>query len=273
MPAQASTPDSTRSPLLAPSEPPPFQLLGASSRNPVFLLCDHASRRIPAALGNLGLATPALHSHLAWDIGAAAVTRQLAKALSLPAILAGYSRLVVDCNRALDNPEAFLTQSDGVTIHGNRQLSEAHKNARAEAIHQPYHAAIAAQLDRMRATGQTPVLLSIHSFTPIFEGQSRPWHAGVLWEADCRVPDLLLPALRNAGLTVGDNQPYPGSSDKNFTVHHHGKAGALPHAVIELRQDLIADTAGVQRMTTILEPIIRSFPAALFQPPGEQPDP
>lgn len=252
--------------LIADDEPAPFEVLNGAATQPVLLLCDHASWRMPRVLRGLGLPAAAARSHLAWDIGAADVVRELARRLSVTAVLAGYSRLVVDCNRALDDPEAFLARGDGVDIPGNRDLSAAARSARARAIHAPYHAAVAAQLRRLGETGRAPVLLSIHSFTPVLEGVARPWEAGILWHADQRLPALLLRAFAQAGFVVGDNQPYAGDTHRNFTVNHHAVPAGLAHAVVEMRQDLAGSAAGAARMVAVLEQLLRALPQTMFEP-------
>ncbi|HEX7063053.1 MAG TPA: N-formylglutamate amidohydrolase [Woeseiaceae bacterium] len=253
--------------LLADDEPPPYRVLNGGSTSPVLLVCDHASRRLPRALGDLGLDPIARRSHLAWDIGAGEVTRRLADALSATAVLAGYSRLVVDCNRDLLDREAFLAWGDGVTIPGNRSLTEAERAARTEAVYRPYHRAIHGEIRRLVAAGRIPAMLAIHSFTPVLEGQSRPWEIGVLWDSDRRIADILMPALSAAGFVVGDNEPYSGRSPQDFTIDHHAEAAGLPHAGIEIRQDLVADAEGAARVADVLTRIVRSFPLPLYTHP------
>src|SRR5690606_10902244 len=178
--------------LLAADEPAPFSVMNPRSERPVLLVCDHASRRFPRALGDLGLDPLARRSHLALDIGAEALATGLARRLEATAVLAGYSRLVVDCNRELLDPGAFLEFGDGVVVPGNRNLDAAHKEARAEAIYWPYHHAIDAEIKRLSGVSRAPAVIAIHSFTPVLDGISRPWEIGVLWDADRRISDILL---------------------------------------------------------------------------------
>jgi len=260
MPITGTRPASAVPPLLAAEEPPPFRVLNASAVKPIILLCDHASRRIPKSLGDLGLDPAALRCHLAWDIGAGALTRYLAAALEATAVLAGYSRLVVDCNRQLLDPQAFLEYGDGQVVPGNRGLTPAHKEARAGAIYWPYHQAVAAQLERLRAAGLSPVVLAIHSFTPVMNGISRPWEIGVLWDKDARAAEVLIPGLRQAGYCVGDNEPYSGRAPQDYTIDNHAEAAGLPHAGIEVRQDLVSDELGVEQVADSLLPLCRALP-------------
>jgi predicted N-formylglutamate amidohydrolase len=249
--------------LLGPDEPPPYRVLNERSDEPLLLLCDHASRRIPAALGTLGLDPPALRCHLAWDIGAAAMTERLAESRQATAVLAGYSRLVVDCNRQLLDPQAFLEYGDGIVVAGNRGLVAADREARAREIFWPYHEAIGAQLQRLRAGGRQPAVLSIHSFTPVLNRISRPWEVGILWDKDPRVPEFLIRELRRAGLNVGDNEPYSGRGPQDFTIDYHAEAAGLPHAGVEIRQDLIDDERGVREMAALFEKILGGLAAHL----------
>jgi predicted N-formylglutamate amidohydrolase len=227
----------------------------------VLLTCDHASSAIPRALDDLGLPPAAARQHIAWDIGAAAVTRLLADALDAPALLTGYSRLVVDCNRDPGDPTSIPAVSDGIAVPGNRDLTAAARVARLAACFAPYHAAIAARLDALLAAGTPPALLSIHSFTPVMAGVARPWHIGILWDKDGRIPQPLLAALRaDPAIAVGDNQPYSAREPAGYTVRHHAVRRGLPHVAIELRQDHIVDDHGARswasRLAAALRPIL-----------------
>jgi predicted N-formylglutamate amidohydrolase len=238
---------------LIAGETPPVRHWNDRGRTAALLACDHASNVVPEALGALGLAAAELGRHIAWDIGAAAVTRLLARHLDAPAILAGFSRLVIDCNRDPADPSSIPEISDGVAIPGNRALSADSRLARRAAIFAPYHEAIerwiAARLER----GTVPALVAIHSFTPAMGGKARPWHVGVLWDGDPRIPRPLLAALRaDASLVVGDNEPYSAREPQGYTVRHHAVARGLPHVAIELRQDLIAADDGAARWAGIL---------------------
>lgn len=227
----------------------------------MLLTCDHASRAVPIALGSLGLDDAVLARHIGWDIGAASVTRALASLLDAPAVLAGYSRLVIDCNRDPDDPSSIPVVSDGVVIPGNHGVVVAERRARHQAIFAPYHAAIADAIDRALSRGVVPALLSIHSFTPVMNGTARPWHVGILWHDDDRIPAPLIEALRaEPGLCVGDNQPYSTREPVCYTIRHHAERRGLPHVAIELRQDLVATAAGAAawaaRLAGVLAPIL-----------------
>ena len=247
--------------LLGPDDPAPVEICHGGGGARVLLTCDHASNAIPCALAGLGLAPGLVEQHIGWDIGAAAVTRLLAPALDAPAILSGYSRLVIDCNRDPADPSSIPEASDGVGVPGNRRLSAGERASRRAACFEPYHRAIAARLDRLIAAARVPALLSIHSFTPVMNGSSRPWHVGILWDKDPRIPVPLLAALKaDPALIVGDNEPYSAREPAGFTVRHHAASRGLPHVAIELRQDLIAEPAGAgawaARLAAALAPIL-----------------
>jgi predicted N-formylglutamate amidohydrolase len=261
MPAEGTPPGDDNLRLLAPGEPVPFRVLNPDASDPLLLVCDHASRRIPAALGTLGLDPVARRCHLAWDIGAGALTRRLARSMGVTSVLAEYSRLVVDCNRDLLDPGAFLEFGDGVVIPGNRKLNQAQKDVRAAEIYWPYHYAIDLEIKRLAQHEYPPALATIHSFTPVLDGVSRPWEIGVLWDADRDTAEILIDGFRAAGFLVGDNQPYSGKAPQDFTIDHHAEDAGLPHVGIEIRQDLIADAGGVSKLAGVLEPILRRIPA------------
>ncbi|MCC6136409.1 MAG: N-formylglutamate amidohydrolase [Candidatus Contendobacter sp.] len=240
--------------LLSAGDPPPFTVVNPNSRAPAVLVCDHASNATPAALGQLGLGPEALSQHIAWDIGAAAVTRHLAAQLDAPAVLAGYSRLVIDCNRPPGDPTSIAEISDGIMIPGNQNLDDAATDLRLNTAFWPYHQAVTQTLaHRWRHDqGHAPALIAIHSFTPTMNGFQRPWDIGVLWNRDPRLAEPLLAYFRASGeLCVGDNEPYSGR-DVGFTMDTHGGAAGLAHLEIEIRQDLIADAAGVERWANIV---------------------
>lgn len=238
--------------LLGPDDPPPFEVAEAEGATPLLLICDHASRRVPRALDNLGLPEAALARHIGHDIGAADLTRALARRLGAPAVLAGYSRLVVDCNRAPGDPASMLATSDRTPIPGNQALPETEAERRIAALFWPYHHAVAERLAHLWRRGPAPAVFSVHSFTPSMDGRARPWDAGVLWNRDPRLALPLIAALRaHAGLVIGDNEPYSGR-DIFFSLDFHAGAAGLAHCAIEVRQDQLGDTAGVERWAAIL---------------------
>ncbi|WP_411849976.1 N-formylglutamate amidohydrolase [Stenotrophomonas sp. LGBM10] len=250
--------------LLAPSDPAPFTVHQAQGRSPFLLIADHAGRQVPAALASLGLPQAELDRHIGWDIGIAGVTRALAGLLDAWAIEQTYSRLVIDCNRPPGAPGRFAPVSDHTVVPGNQALDTAAQDARVREIFDPYHQRIATELDARSAAGIPTILIAMHSFTPAMQGVARPWHAGVLYQRDARFAHALLHALRAEGdLVVGDNQPYAVSDATDYAIPVHAEARGLAHVELEIRQDLIADSAGqtawAQRLARVLKQLEPAF--------------
>lgn len=226
------------------SEFAPVEVIPGRPDSGLLLLCDHASNALPARYGSLGLPGAELERHIGWDIGAAAVTRALAARFGAPALLTCYSRLLIDPNRGSDDPTLVMRLSDGALIPGNARVTSAEVEHRLERYWRPYHAAIASTIDTLLADGMVPVLFSVHSFTPVWRGLSRPWQVALLWDSDPRIAEPLVRHFRrDPALTVGDNEPYDGALEGD-TLYMHGTRRGLPHALIEVRQDLIATEAG-----------------------------
>jgi predicted N-formylglutamate amidohydrolase len=231
--------------LLEQDEPPAFGVMGYGGRAPFVVICDHAGCRVPRRLGTLGLSARELASHIAWDLGAGNVARTLAATLDAFVAWQPYSRLAIDCNRALDAADSIVTRSEDVEVPGNQNLQTRDREARAREIFTPYHAQIRSELDRRQREGIPVILVSVHSFTPVFLGVSRPWHVGVLFNQDARMAGPFLRLLRDEGdLVVGCNQPYAASDGSDFSILHHGEARGIVPVEIELRQDLVADEVG-----------------------------
>lgn len=252
--------------MLDDREPPPFTIENPDGASPIVLACDHASNAVPRSLGGLGLAERELHRHIAWDRGAAEVTRGLSERLDATAVLSGYSRLVIDCNRSPGHETSIPEKSDGTSVPGNIGIDNDEREARKHALFDPYHAALDRTLDRARERGRMPVLIAVHSFTPVMAGKARPWQISVLWGYDPRVPVPLLAALGARGdLVVGDNVPYSGRKGQGHTIRVHGARRGIPHALIEMRADEVADTDGTDRFVDILggalESVLTHLPA------------
>jgi predicted N-formylglutamate amidohydrolase len=275
-PAAQPDPRTIANSLVGPGDPPPFHVANTEGRAALLLVCDHASRQFPAAMRLLGLGEEAASQHIAWDIGAADLSRALARRFDAPALLAGYSRLLIDCNRALTDATSIVSVSDGMAIPGNAALSPEAGAMRVRSFFDPYHAAIEARLEEFKRRAIVPVFLSVHSFTPVMGGVQRPWHIGVLWDRDPRIALPLLERLRARGdVVVGDNLPYSGRHPADYTVARHAERAGLPHVCIEMRQDLLSDAAGVERWAGILhqtlEPILsdpRVHSRGTLTPPG-----
>lgn len=233
-----------------------FEVVGGRADAGLVLVADHASNRVPEELGDLGLPAGEFRRHIAWDIGVEALTRGLAARLGVPAVLSRVSRLVIDANRGDDDPTLVMRLSDGAVIPGNARIEAAERDRRITAYWRPYDEAIRATIDAAFAAGRPPILLSLHSFTPIWRGWPRPWHCGVLWDADPRLPELLIARLGgDPALVVGDNEPYDGALAGD-TMYRHGTRRGLAHAIVEVRQDLIGEAAGVAAWVERLAPIL-----------------
>lgn len=246
-----------RGDLIAPDEPPAYELVNEAGTSRIVLVCDHASARIPRCLDSLGLRPSLLEEHIAWDVGSAGVARLLSERLEAPLVLGGYSRLVVDNNRPLSAPDAFAVRSEDKEVPGNRSLTDTERQARAATFFWPYHDAIEA-LIRAKSADAVPVLVSIHSFTPVYHGTGRPWDIGVLHRRDPRGANLALAHLRDdPSICVGDNKPYQIDLEGDYTVPIHAETRGLPYLMFEIRQDQIDSATGIakwaHRLTRLLE--------------------
>lgn len=232
-------------------EPHPVSVERVHGQSPFFLTCDHASNRIPESLGTLGLEAADLRRHIAWDIGAAEVSRHLSEQLDATLVLQNYSRLVVDCNRPKESDQLIPLQSEQIAIPGNQTLSENVREQRHSEIFVPYHDAITELLDRRVQRGPT-VFVAIHSFTPVYLDDERPWHIGILYNDDRRMASPLLEQLgAEDALCVGENEPYRVDHN-DYGIPVHGEERGIPHVLIEIRQDLIASKRGQQEWASRL---------------------
>lgn len=231
--------------LLAADEPSPVRVLRETGQADFLLTADHAGRAIPRSLGRLGLPENELNRHIGWDIGIGGVTERLSAALDATAVLQHYSRLVIDCNRDPAVPSSIPEISETTQVPGNLALTTDQRAARRDAIFAPYHARIAALLDARQAAGRRTVYVAMHSFTPVFKGESRAMQVGVLYNRDTRLAVALMDLLRAEGdLVVGDNAPYAVSDVTDYGVPVHAERRGLLHVEVEIRQDLIEDAAG-----------------------------
>lgn len=230
--------------LLEEDEPHPVDCRRLDGSSEIFLTCDHAGRRLPRSLGNLGLDATDLERHIAWDIGAAAVAERLSDMLGAALVLQRYSRLVIDCNRPPTVPSSIVTISEGTEVPGNQGLDPHHVHARVREVFDPYHDRIDAELELRRRAGRRTVLVSVHSFTPVFHGEQRPWHLGLLYNRDPEYAHRLGAEFEGSGLQVGHNVPYSVSDVTDYTIPVHGERRAIPHVMIEIRQDLVAAELG-----------------------------
>jgi len=256
--------DGDTSLLLGPRDVPPVREYNDSGRSPFLLTCDHYGRLIPQALGDLGLPESELVRHIAWDIGIAGVAEMLSKHLDAHLIVQRYSRLVIDCNRPPNVASSIPLISEATTIPGNEGLAREDAALRRAEIFDPYHRRVEAIIDQRRQRNMPTILVSLHSFTPVYAGIARPWHIGTLYQRDKILPPLLLQLLRaEPDLVVGDNEPYAVSDETDYTIPVHAEARGLMNTGIEIRQDLISDQAGerawAERLARIFGEIEATF--------------
>jgi predicted N-formylglutamate amidohydrolase len=235
---------------------PVFEIVEGRFDAGLVLLADHATNHVPAPYDRLGLPESAFGRHIAYDIGIEPLTRLLAAHLGVPAVMSHFSRLLIDPNRGEDDPTIIMRISDGAIVPGNHPITPEEWQNRIETYHRPYHRAVSDVISRVANTsGKAPLVLSLHSYTPAWKGVPRPWHAAALWDADERAVRPLIDDLEAPGdILVGDNEPYDGAL-KGDTMYRHCMTTGIPHALLEIRQDLIADEAGVASWAARLAPI------------------
>lgn len=237
---------------------PPLEILNAGGRSPITLICEHASNYVPAEYARLGLESLDLQRHIAWDIGAAEVTRALSRLLDAPAFLATYSRLLIDLNRRCSSTASIPTRSEATDIPGNQRLTPAERERRKRAIFCGFHEPITAHLDERERLGHRNIIVTIHSFTPVFLGKARPWHAGILFDRAAAFGRAMIERLgREASLNVGANVPYAVSTDEDYTLLVHGDQRGYPAILVEIRNDQIADVANAQAWARRLAAALR----------------
>jgi predicted N-formylglutamate amidohydrolase len=250
--------------LLGSRDVPPVHEDNVAGRSPFLLTSDHYGRTIPRMLGDLGLPESELARHIAWDIGIAGVADALSKHLDAHLIAQRYSRLVIDCNRPPEAPSSIPRISETTMIQGNENLSEKAAETRRRAIFEPYHRRISEVIEQRLRDKIPAVLVSLHSFTPVYAGIKRPWHIGTLYHRDKKLAPLLLKLLREEpDLVVGDNEPYAVSDETDYTIPVHAEARGLMNTGIEIRQDLIADPAGQRQWADRLARIFAGIETTL----------
>jgi predicted N-formylglutamate amidohydrolase len=249
---------------LADDEPSPVVEENGAGASAYLFTCDHYGRLIPRALADLGLPDSELMRHIAWDVGIAGVATALARLLDAHLVAQRYSRLVIDCNRPPGAPASIPMVSDATTIPGNEGLTREAAEARRAAVFAPYHRRIDEVIARRTSAGRPTILISLHSFTPVYAGIVRPWHVGALYQHDRTLPPLLLRLFRAEGdLVVGDNEPYAVRDATDYTIPMHGERRGLINSGIEIRQDLIEDVAGQEQWAERLARILSIIEAEL----------
>jgi predicted N-formylglutamate amidohydrolase len=239
--------------LLSPRDPHPVEIVNAEGGSDIVLSCEHAGRAVPDRLGDLGVSPADMERHIAWDVGAEEVSRRLSALLDAPLVMQRYSRLVVDCNRPFNAQDCFPKVSDGTRVPGNEGLCERERQQRFKYIHQPFHHALAQVLDR-RADRPT-CLVASHSFTPrLADGKVRPWHLGALFNRDSRLADRFLATFKkqNPDILAVPNEPYMVDDFSDYTIPLHGEGRGLPHLLLEIRNDMIADQDGQKRWAALV---------------------
>jgi predicted N-formylglutamate amidohydrolase len=227
---------------LVEGEEAPALLVNAGGGTSYVLVCEHASNRLPKSLGTLGLPASALQRHIAWDIGAEKVARLLSRLLDAPLVLQRYSRLAYDCNRPPDSADAMPEISETTPIPGNRNLSSVEKLARTREIYRPFHATIAELLDRRAAAGMRSMVVTVHSFTPVYKGQRRAVELGILHDRDTGLAHELITGF--PGVNARLNEPYGPGDGVLHTLNLHAAPRGLRHAMIEIRNDFLLEERG-----------------------------
>ena len=249
---------------LEPGDVPPVLETTIAGKSPFLLTCDHYGRLIPSMLGDLGLPEEERRRHIGWDIGIAGVAEQMSKALDAHLVAQRYSRLVIDCNRPPEAASSIPLISEATLVPGNEGLNGEAAASRRALIFDPYHQRIDAVIDERLRAGRPTVLVSLHSFTPVYAGIARPWHIGTLYQHDKVLPPLVLQGLRaEPDLVVGDNEPYAVSDDTDYTIPVHGEKRGLMNTGIEIRQDLISEQAGEKQWAERLTRVFSEIEATL----------
>lgn len=231
------------------------------------VVCEHASNRIPRSLGTLGLDPSDLRRHIAWDPGAIEVAEGIARRLDGTLVVQRYSRLVFDCNRDPKLPDAITAFSEDTSIPGNAAIGEHERLQRVAEIWTPFHDALDGLMNARVAAARPTALVTVHSFTPVYRGVSRPWDVGVISTEERSLAEAVLEALRrDPTLIVGDNEPYSASDNVDYTIRRHGRNRGLPHVMVEIRNDLLTGAAAQQvwadRLAQLLDTLDISAVAA-----------
>lgn len=241
----------------------PFEIVNATGRAPLVIACDHASNDVPPDIGGLGVSDADMQRHIAWDIGAAAISRHLAKAFDAPAILCGTSRLVIDCNRQLRDPTLIPVVSDGAAVPANEGLSPEQRAQRISAYFDSYHDACRKILAARCAAGRRPLFLAVHSMTDRMRGTFRPWEISLSSNENRSATDPALAELRKLnGVVIGDNEPYDMNTDEDYSTPEHALTRGLDYLQVEFRQDVVATPEGQRRFAELFAPAVAAAIAA-----------
>lgn len=221
----------------------------AEGTGPLVLACEHASHAMPPEYADLGLDPMARLAHIAWDPGALGLARLLAAHFSSPLVAHRWSRLLYDCNRPPSAPSAVPEVSEIYEIPGNKGLSEAARAERVTRFYEPWRETLAGVLDRRERAGMSPMLVTLHTFTRVYRGEPRAVEIGILHDEDTRLADPLIAAgLAAGGYAVRRNEPYGPRDEVTHTLQVHALPRGIPNVMIEVRNDLVSDDAGVARV-------------------------
>jgi predicted N-formylglutamate amidohydrolase len=239
--------------MLQGDEPGPVEVVNDGGMSPVVLVCEHAGRVIPKSLGTLGLTAGDLTAHIAWDIGAEALSRRMSQELDSTLILQRYSRLVIDCNRPSHSPKAIQAISERTSVPGNEAIDDAERERRSVAIYDPFHDMVSQQLNARAMAGRATILVTVHSFTPVFFGERRKVEIGILHDSDRRLADLMLAcAAGHSDYLVKRNEPYSPEDGVTYTLNRHGMRNGLANVMLEIRSDFIASDQAQLQMAEML---------------------
>jgi len=252
--------------LQAPPAPAVATVENPEAAGRFVLCCEHASNAFPEPWGDLGLSAEQRQAHIAWDPGALGLARGLAARLGAPLVYAGVSRLIYDLNRPPQSPGAMAAQSEIHAVPGNVGLGAAARLARTEAIYLPFHACLRALLARRAATGPLPVLVTLHSFTPIWHGTARAVEFGIIHDADPRLAQAVHAASARSGLDARLNEPYSAADEVTHTLALHATPMGLANVMLELRNDLLQGATAQEAMAARLAPVLRTALAAIEHP-------
>lgn len=245
--------------LLSPDDAAPVAIVNPQQQARIVLTCEHAGRAVPKTLADLGIAEAEMDRHIAYDLGAEALARLMSEMLDASLVVQNYSRLVVDCNRPFAAPDCIPERSDGTTIPANANLSERERGQRFAEIHQPFHKEIERILDAGQGLSQPVILISVHSFTPSLGGADRPWQLGLLYNRDKRLAHHMMQALRaiGGGLSIAFNRPYAVDDISDYTIPVHGEARAIPHLLLEVRNDELGSAMALEKWAVLLTRALR----------------
>ncbi|MEL4069836.1 N-formylglutamate amidohydrolase [Ochrobactrum sp. GPK 3] len=245
-----------------PASHEPVFVVNETGQSPWLFVCEHASNFVPERFDGLGLGEDALSAHIAWDPGAVEVARHLSAALDAPLVESRLSRLLIDCNRPLDAPDLIPEVSEMTVIPGNHELNSLERTARIDLSHRPFHARIEQLIAARAVRGLPSWIVTIHSFTPVYRDVARPWQIGIIHDADDRVAAPLIAALKqDSALNVGVNEPYAPSDRVYYTLERHARPRNAPCAMIEIRNNEIADAKAQTAWASRLAEIFRNLKA------------